>query len=91
MVWPVMTESLGHRPIEMGKRDQVLYPEAPRPTRLSSNFGDSIRSAVKSQTVDPEAPRDVEAIEGLDGSAGAKAMKRYQKFFDNPPFASKGK
>lgn len=89
MVWPVMTETHGHRPIEMGKRDQVFNPEAPRPTELSSDFGDSQRAAKNNQILNPEASKNLEPVEGLDGPAGAKAMKRYRKFFDTPPFGSK--
>ena len=89
MVWPVMTETMGNRPIEMGKRDQVWYPEAPRPTHLSSDFGESHAAAKNNQILNPEASKDVDVVEGLNGTAGAKAMKRYQKFFDKPPFNSK--
>ena len=89
MVWPFMTETVGYRPLEMGKRDQVFYPEAPRPTVLTSDFGNSQRMAIKNQTLNPDASKDLEPVEGLDGLAGAKAMNRYRIFFDKPPFAVK--
>ena len=86
MVWPFMTETVGYRPLEMGKRDQVFYPEAPRPSKLSKDFGDSQRAAIDNQILNPEASKNLESVEGLDRTAGTKAMNRYQKFFDKPPY-----
>lgn len=88
MVWPVMTETMGYRPIEMGKRDQVFNPEAARPTVLSSDFGDSQRMAINNQTLNPEASKNLDPVEGLDGPAGAKAMQRYRSYFEKPPFGA---
>lgn len=89
LVWPTMTETMGHRPIEMGKDDQVLSPFARQPTHLSSNYGEALRAARDNQILNPNAPENLDPVEGLDGTAGAKSMKRYQKFFDKPPFGSK--
>ena len=86
MVWPYMTETLGHRPVEMGKEDQVFYFDAPRPTVLSSDFGDSQRLAVKNQILNPEASENLETVEDLDGSAGVAGITRYRNFYKKPPF-----
>jgi len=89
MVWPIMTETNGYRPVEMGKEDQVFYPDAPRPIDLSSNFGHSQRLAVTNQILHPEASENLDTIEGLDGSAGAKGITRYRNFYKKPPFGGK--
>ena len=87
LVWPTMTETMGHRPVEMGKDDQVWFPTAPQPIHLSSNYGESFRAARDNQILNPEASDNLEVVEGLDGQAGVLAIQRYQKFFKKPPFA----
>ncbi len=90
LAWPVMTENYGQRPIEMGKQDQVFYPAAPQPTRLSSDFGKAQRTVIESQILNPEASDNLEPVEGLDGDMGVKAVTRYREFFEKPPFAGAG-
>jgi len=87
LVWPVMLETQGHRPIEMGKRDQVFYPAAPQPTRLSSDFGKAQKTALESQILNPEPSGRLDPVEGQDGDVGVKAVTRYREFFEKPPFA----
>ncbi|MCZ6800520.1 MAG: hypothetical protein O7F12_08540 [Nitrospirae bacterium] len=86
--WPVMTEGNGYHPVNMGKQDQVMYWDAPQPTHLSDTFGQSVRAINKAQTFNPEAPDNLDPIEGQDGQAAVKAITRYRKFFSKPPFAS---
>ena len=84
--WPVMTEGNGYHPVNMGKQDQVMYWDAPQPTHLSDSFGESVRALNDAQTLDPEAPHNLDPIEGQDGIAGINAMTRYRNFFLKPPF-----
>lgn len=86
LVWPTMTDTMGHRPVEMGKDDQVFFPTAPQPIHLSSNFGESFRAARDNQILNPDASDNLELVEGLDGNAGVLAIQRYQSFFKKPPF-----
>lgn len=87
MVWPVMTETNGYRPIEMGKQDQVWYWNAPQPTVLSSDFGQSLRQARSNQILFPNASENLEIVEGLNGRAGVNAIARYQSLFKKPPYS----
>lgn len=89
LVWPTMTETMGHRPLEMGKDDQVMFPTAPQPIHLSSNYGDSFRAARDNQILNPEASDNLELVEGLDGNAGVLATQRFNSFFKKPPFGGK--
>jgi hypothetical protein len=89
LVWPTMTETMGHRPLEMGKDDQVLSPIASQPTHLTSNYGESVRTARHNQTLNPESSDNLGIVEGLDGNAGILAIQRYNSFFKNPPFGAK--
>ena len=88
-VWPFMIETQERRPIDLGKQDQVFYWNAPPPTDLSSDFGQSFKQARDNQILNPEASENLDIVTGLDGKAAALAVKRYQGFFKKPPFASK--
>ncbi len=90
-VWPVMTETQGQFPVELGKEDQVFYWDAPRPKDLTKDFGKSFKEARDNQILNPEASENLEPVEGLDGNAGVNAMGRYHKFFEKPPFGSSKK
>lgn len=50
-----------------------------------AKFGDSVRSAVAQQTIDPEASRNDDPVAGIDGRAAHQATNRYQKSFQEPP------
>lgn len=89
LVWPTMTETMGHRPVEMGKDDQVMFPTAPQPINLSTNYGNSFRAARDNQILNPEASDNLEPVEGLDGNAGVLATQRFNSFFKKPPFGGK--
>ncbi len=86
LVWPTMTETMGHRPIEMGKGDQVFFPTAPQPMHLSSNYGESFSTARDNQILNPEASDNIEPVEGLDGNAAVLSIQRFNTFFKKPPF-----
>ncbi len=88
-VWPVMTDSDGRRPVAMGKSDQVWYPYAPAPRYLSEDFGKAFRTARDNQILHPEASRNLNPVPSLDGPAVGKAMERYRKHFDKPPYEVK--
>jgi len=90
-LWPFMTDEDGRRPLAMGKNDQVMYPDAQQPAKLSEDFGRSFQTAVENQILNPDAGKNLEPVTGLGGMAGQKAIERYQKSFEEPPFdASSG-
>ena len=46
---------------------------------LDRNWGSSYESAIYNQTLNPEAGRNTEPVEGLDGQVAEKNMEQYQK------------
>lgn len=89
-VWPVMTETDGYRPLEMGKSDQIWYWYAPQPVDLATDFGKSVQMARQSQTINPDASKNLEPVTILDGQAAIKTMDRYRGLFEKPPYTPKG-
>ncbi len=89
-VWPVMPEGNGYQPVEMGKDDQVFYWNAPRPTVLSKDFTRSHRAIRKDQTLNADAPADLETAKGQDGQAAVYNAAQYRKFWQKPPFVQVG-
>jgi len=87
MVWPVMSDGHGYRPMGMSKDDQVLSPWATQPTVLAENHGTAVREALKSQILNPEASKNLSSIETFDGKSANLAVDRYRSFFKKPPFA----
>jgi hypothetical protein len=53
--------------------------------RMDSHFGDSVRIANAQQTINPDAAKNSNAPNGLDGKSGLEIMDRYQKSFRTPP------
>ena len=53
-----------------------------RPTRLSPEFGSSVRMAVENQILNPNAPRSLDQVEGMDGKASLKILEQYHKSFE---------
>ena len=88
-LWPFMSDEDGRKPSSLGKSDQVLYPNAPQPVHLSENFGEAFRAARDNQILHPEASRNLNPVPSLDGPAVGKAMERYRKHFDKPPYEVK--
>jgi len=87
-VWPVMTEENGHRPLAMGKSDQVLWPWATQPVHLHENYGIAYRQAVEGQILNPEASKNLEPVAGPADPTGLQySLRRYQQMFETPPYS----
>ena len=52
--------------------------------RWDSQFGQSVRTAVASQALHPEAGANPAPVTGLDGKAAVGAQKRYEHSFAQP-------
>jgi type IV pilus biogenesis protein CpaD/CtpE len=52
--------------------------------RWDARFGQSLRSALAAQVIDPDAARANRPVNGLDGKAAAAAHERYQHSADAP-------
>lgn len=52
---------------------------------LDANFGNAVRQARSSQTLNPNASANRDPVLGIDGRAGAAAQERYQESFKSPP------
>ncbi|MCM2295663.1 hypothetical protein [Rhodoferax sp.] len=52
---------------------------------LDANFGNAVRQARTSQTLNPNASANRDPVLGIDGQAGAAAQERYQESFKAPP------
>ncbi len=52
------------------------------PTRIEKNFGKSVKQARASQTLDPEAGKNLEPVTGLDGKAAKGAIEKYRMTFE---------
>lgn len=52
---------------------------------VDSHFGEAVRAARASQTLNPQASANRDPVLGIDGRAGAAAMERYQESFKTPP------
>lgn len=50
-------------------------------SRLEANYGESVRQAQTSQILNPDAGKNLEPCEGLDGQAAAIVMDEYRKGF----------
>lgn len=49
-----------------------------------SQFGQSVRAAVASQTIHPGAGANLDPVSGIDGKAALGAQKRYERSFAQP-------
>jgi len=52
------------------------------PSRLEAHYGESFRQAKSNQILDPDACKNLEPQEGLDGQAAEKVIDRYRKTFE---------
>jgi len=57
----------------------------PTPTLLEKNWGRSFEMARHSQILNPEAEKNMEPVEGLDGEAVLNTRDRYRKDFGKCP------
>lgn len=58
---------------------------APVTPEWDARFGDTVRMAIAQQTLNPEASRNTDPVNGIDGRPADEAIKRYQKSFQEPP------
>ena len=63
----------------------LLSACAPVTPEWDAKFGDTVRMAVAQQTLNPEASRNTEPVNGIDGRPADEAIKRYHKSFQEPP------
>lgn len=50
-----------------------------------AKFGDSVRSALAKQTINPDAGKNPDPATGIDGKASRETLLRYQGTFREPP------
>ncbi len=53
-----------------------------QPTAIDLQFGSTVRAAIQSQTVNPHAPEEPQAVMRSDGQSTKSAIDRYQKSYD---------
>jgi hypothetical protein len=63
----------------------VLQACASPTPQLDSRFGDAVRAAKLQQTLNPDAGRQVSAVDGIEGTPARETMERYQDSFKAPP------
>jgi len=52
------------------------------PTRVEMDYGTSCKTALMSQTLNPEAEKNLDPVTGMDGVSAYATMKKYQKSFE---------
>jgi hypothetical protein len=62
----------------------LLSACAPTTPHWDAVFGDSVRTAVAQQTLNPDAPRNPDPVSGIDGRAARSAIELYDKSFAKP-------
>lgn len=62
----------------------VLAACAPTTPQWDATFGETVRTAVAQQTLNPDASRDTDPVSGIDGAAGAAAITLYRESFTKP-------
>ena len=58
------------------------HPVIQTESRLDENWGRSFEAARFNQILNPEAGKNLEPVEGLDGPAAENVMKSYVKSFE---------
>lgn len=58
---------------------------AEAPSRTDLAFGNAVRAAAASQTIHPDASRNMAAPSGMEGGAAKATIDRYEKSFETPP------
>jgi hypothetical protein len=61
-----------------GCNGAYMYQEE---TALDRNWGRSYETAKYNQMLNPDAAQNLDPVEGLDGSAGAHGIEKYQNSF----------
>jgi hypothetical protein len=62
----------------------LLSACAPTTPHFDANFGNTVRTAIAQQTLNPEASANATPVSGMDGRAAREAVDRYQKSFTQP-------
>lgn len=62
----------------------LLAACAPTTPHWDATFGETVRTAVAQQTLNPDASRDTDPVSGIDGAAGAAAITLYRESFTKP-------
>lgn len=62
----------------------VIAGCAGQQSRVEMDYGVSQRLAVANQTLNPDAGKNMEPVEGLDGPAGQRTYDQYLKSFEKP-------
>lgn len=52
---------------------------------VSQEFGQAVRAAQATQTLNPDASRNPDPVSGIDGVSAKNAVATYQKSFQAPP------
>ncbi len=55
----------------------------PKPVTLGQNFGATVKIAIESQILNPEAQLNLHPVEGMDGKAAETLIEDYRKGFDS--------
>jgi hypothetical protein len=58
------------------------------PSRLEMDYGTSAKLAKFNQILNPDAGKNLEPVEGLDGVAANAVMEKYRKEFEKAPSPS---
>jgi PBP1b-binding outer membrane lipoprotein LpoB len=59
------------------------------PSRVEMDYGNSFRMAVKNQTLNPGAEKNLAPVTGFDEQAAQITMEKYRKDFEKPAPAEK--
>jgi hypothetical protein len=62
----------------------LLSACAPTTPKFDATFGNTVRSAIAEQTLNPDASGNTAPVSGIDGRAAREAVDRYQKSFAQP-------
>ncbi len=63
----------------------LLSACVPTTPQWDANFGNSVRTAVAQQILNPDAAQNQDPVIGMDGRAAREAVVSYQKSFKEPP------
>ena len=57
----------------------------PEPSRVEMDYGTSYKLAIFNQTLNPDAEKNLEPVEGFDGMAARAVTEKYRKGFQEKP------
>lgn len=53
-------------------------------SRVETDFGTSYKLAKFGQTLNPDAEKNLDPVEGIDGRSGKNVVEKYEKSFERP-------